>query len=402
MIFWKMTRSPAFPTLIVMKALVLSGGGARGAYQVGVLQAIGDLARENQVSNPFEIHCGVSAGAINAAFMATQNHRFSNGTQDLANLWASLSSDQIFRTDILSLGKIGFQWMSELSFGGFNAATEGRALLDTSPLLQLLRMNLDFKMIESNIQSGNLRALAITALEYQTSQTITFVQGAPDIPNWRKSRRHSEQVSFTAEHVLASSSIPILFPPTAVGDRHFGDGCVRNMAPLSPVLHMGASQVLVVGVRLQSELSPSPLISSAKSPSVARVANVLLNSVLLDGVEVDVERLLRINEFLRRVPDQHQSNLNFRPIDVLFISPSEDIGGIAAEMSSRLPRVIRYLLKGLGPLNEASEIISYLLFEKEFTCRLIEMGYKDGMSQKKEIVRFLLESRPQSLDWEGF
>jgi len=385
-----------------MKALVLSGGGARGAYQVGVLKAVGDLTRENQLENPFQILCGVSAGAINAAFLASQSHDFSRGTQKLVDLWASLSSDQIFRTDAYSMGKIGLKWMGELSFGGFGTSTEGRALLDTEPLLHLIRNNLDLPKISENLKSQKLKALAITALDYQTSETITFVQSHEEIKHWKKIRRSSESSIIEAEHVLASSSIPILFPPTQVGYRHFGDGCVRNTSPLGPALYLGAQELLVIGVRIQNEISPPPNTSPTKSPSVSRVVNLLLNSVLLDGIETDVERLYRINEFLRRVPPQHQTNLNFRPVNALFISPSEDIGKIAAEMSSRLPRIIRYLLKGLGPLNEASEIISYLLFEKEFTYRLIEMGYKDGMEKKKEILRFLLESRPQSLDWEGF
>jgi NTE family protein len=320
----------------------------------------------------------------------------------LTELWSSLSSDQIFKTDVLSMGKIGLQWMSELSFGGFGAATEGRALLDTSPLLNLLRRHLDLEKIQANIDSNSLKALAITALDYQTSETITFVQGHPEAPSWQKNRRRSVRAKIMAEHVLASSSIPILFPATQVGERHYGDGCVRNLAPISPALALGANQALVIGVRLQKEISTPPHTSPCKTPSIARVSNVLLNSVLLDGVEVDVERLKRINEFIRRVPPQHQTNLNFRPIDVVFISPSEDIGAIAADLSSRLPRVIRYLIKGLGPLDEASEIISYLLFEKEFTSRLIDMGYRDGMASSQQITRFLLESRPQSLDWEGF
>ncbi len=397
-----MTVPRTWTKLTFMKALVLSGGGARGAYQVGVLKAVGELARENNVPQPFEVLCGVSAGAINAGFLAGQMHQFCQGTEKLVDLWASLTSDQVFKTDILSLGKTGLQWMSELSFGGFKAATEGRALLDTQPLLQLIRNNTDLKQVQANIEMKKLRALAVSALDYQTSETITFVQGHEDLKLWNKNRRRAEKAVITAEHILASSSIPILFPSTQVGERHFGDGCVRNVTPISPAIHLGATQALVIGVRLPNEICAPPQPALNKPPSVARVANVLLNSVLLDGVEIDVERLQRINEFLRRVPENHRTNLNFRPMDVLFISPSEDIGKIAASMSSRLPRVIRYLLKGLGPLNEASEIISYLLFERAFTLRLIEMGHRDGMARRKDITRFLLESRPQSLDWEGF
>jgi len=387
-----------------MKALVLSGGGARGAYQVGVLKAIGELAAENQLQNPFGIFCGVSAGAINAAFMASNCHDFYRGTQKMVDLWASLTSDQVFKTDMVSMGKTGLRMMGELSsFGGFGSPSDGRALLNTEPLFHLIEKNLDLNQIRENLDSQSLKALAITALDYQTSETITFVQGSPDLPSWTKTRRRSERTVIEAQHVLASSSIPLLFPSTQVGDRHFGDGCVRNLAPLGPALYLGAQELLVIGVRMPTEVASTPIPGmTSKVPSIAKVANVILNSVLLDGIEIDVERLKRINEFLRRVPVQHQANLNFRPVNALFISPSRDIGKIAAQMSSQLPRVIRYLLKGLGPLSEASEIISYLLFEKDFMMSLIEMGYEDALAQKKDILRFLLESRPQSLDWEGF
>ncbi len=386
-----------------MKALVLSGGGARGAYQVGVLKAVGELVRDNGLSNPFEIFCGVSAGAINAAYLAATCEDLSKGTEALTDLWTSLSSDQVFKTDMLSLGKTGLQWMGELSFGGATSGSPGKSLLDTAPLLHLLKKNLNFAGIQKNLDAEKFHALAITALEYQTSETITFVQGKADLPTWRKPRRHSERAEIQAAHIMASSAIPLLFPPAAVEQRFFGDGCVRNLSPLSPALYLGASELLVIGVRMQNELTPphNPLLS-AKAPSVARVGNVILNSVLLDGIEVDVDRLLRINEFIRRVPENLRANLNFRPVDSLFITPSEDIGKIASEMASRLPRLIRYLLKGLGPLNEASEIVSYLLFERDFTLKLIEMGYLDGMKQKKQLLKFLLESRPSSLDGEGF
>jgi NTE family protein len=392
----------AHATLNVMKALVLSGGGARGAYQVGVLKAVGELAKENQLENPFEILCGVSAGAINASFLASTCHEFQRSTQNLVDLWASLTSDQVFRTDALSVGKIGLKLIQELSFGGMTKVQSQTALLDTEPLSHLIQNNLNLPQIEENLRTQKLKALAITALEYQTSETITFLQGGDELPSWVKPRRRSLKSKIRTEHVLASSAIPLLFPPTEVDGRYFGDGCVRNMAPLSPALYLGAKDLLIIGVRLAQEISSTQTANPARSPSIARIANVILNSVLLDGIEIDVERLQRINEFLRRVPKQHQGNLNFRPVNALFISPSEDIGKIAFEMSSRLPRVIRYLLKGLGPLNEASEIMSYLLFEKDFTLRLIEMGYKDGMAKKAELLRFLLESRPQSLDWEGF
>ncbi len=385
-----------------MKALILSGGGARGAYQVGVMQALGEIIAENKLTNPFEIYCGVSAGSINAAFMASTCDNFYQGAESLADLWGDLTSDRVFRTDALSLGKIGFQWIEGLSLGALAGPRPGISLLDTSPLAKLISENLKFSKIQENINNHVFKALALTALDYRTSETISFLQCDPEIKNWERARRKSEKAFIQTEHIMASSAIPILFPPVAVGNRYFGDGCVRNHAPLSPALHLGATELFVVGVRKKAELYPEPLDHNPQAPSLARVANAVLNSVLLDSVEVDLDRLEKINEFVRRVPKDHHANLNFKPIKSLFISPTKDIGEIALQMSSRLPRILRYLLKGLGPLEDGREIISYLMFEKEFLSVLMEMGYEDGMAQKENLTRFLLESQPQSLDWEGF
>jgi NTE family protein len=373
-----------------MKALVLSGGGARGAYQVGVLSAVAELAESLKQKSPFKIYTGISAGAINASFCAAGADDLHLTTKNLIQLWSSLSSDQIFKTDAVSLGKIGLKWMGELSLGALSGAEANRSLLDTEPLSELIRNNCEFSKIDKHIENGFLHSLAITALDYKSSTTITFVQGHEDVNLWQRSRRIAELTEIKTEHVMASSAIPILFPPAQIGERYFGDGCIRNLAPVSPAIHLGAQKILVVGVRKQSTTAYE-LKASLRPPSVARVVNVLLNSVLLDGVEVDIERLERINEFIRRVPDTHHDQLNFKTMDYVFINPSEDIGQIAAELSSRLPRVIRYLLKGLGPLEDASEIMSYLMFENDFTSRLIEIGYEDGMRSKDAILKFLAE-----------
>lgn len=374
-----------------MKALVLSGGGARGAYQVGVLTAVAELANQHKIKSPFKIYTGISAGAINAGYLASGAEDFSLCVQKLTKMWSEISSDQVFKTDAISLGKIGLQWMGELSFGALKGTTPTRSLLDTSPLLDLIKHNLEFSKIQANIESNALHALAITALDYRTSNAITFVQGEESIKNWERSRRKSEKCKIDPEHILASSAIPLLFPPIQVDERWFGDGCVRNQTPCSPALHLGAEQLFVIGVRKLSDTADDLRALQLKSsPSVARVINVLLNSILLDGIEVDIERMKRVNDFLDRVPDSIHENLNFKKINYVWIHPTEDIGNIASRMSSKLPRVIRYLLKGLGPLEDASEIISYLLFEPEFCSKLIEIGYQDGMADKMNIEKFLL------------
>lgn len=374
-----------------MKALVLSGGGARGAYQVGVLKAVAEMAIELQIESPFQIFTGVSAGAINAACMAWGADQFSKQALFLESLWSDLSAEQVFRTDIATMGKTGFKWVSDLSFGGFAGATPGRSLLDTTPLRSLIEDNMNYPRLDELISNGKLAALALTALDYPTSNTVTFVHGREDLPHWTRNRRYSEKAKITTDHVMASSAIPLIFPPVQVGGSFFGDGCVRSLAPLSPAIHLGASHVFVIGVRKMGWTSDEARARRGlTSPSVARIMNVIMNSVLLDGIEVDVERLLKINHFLSKVPEQSLENLNFRPVTVEWVYPTEDIGYHAHLMSSRLPRVIRYLLKGLGPLEDAAEIISYLLFDPEFCKKLIAFGYTDGLAKKEEIKKFLL------------
>jgi NTE family protein len=306
-------------------------------------------------------------------------------------MWSELRSENIFRTDVVSLGKIGLQWMGELSFGALKGTTATRSLLDTAPLDELLKTQLPFNQIQQQVEAGHLHGVAITALDYKTSTAVTFVQGHADIQMWERSRRFSETARLNSDHVMASSAIPLLFPPVPLGDRWFGDGCIRNQTPCSPALHMGAEQLFVIGVRKLSDTADDYRAKQQKtSPSVARVINVLLNSVLLDGIETDIERLVRLNALVDRIPADHQANLNFRKIGCVWIHPTDDIGNLAAGMASKLPRIIRYLLKGLGPLDDASEIVSYLLFEPDFCRKLIEMGYQDGMSRKDSIESFLL------------
>lgn len=376
-----------------MTGLVLSGGGARGAYQVGVLKAIAELVEKNKVSNPFQVYTGVSAGAINATFMAAYAEDFPQATQKLVDLWGHLTSDQIFYTDAISLGRIGFTWMKELSLGGLSKQVlPGRALLDTTPLGELIKNNIPFSKIMDNIKQGHLKSIAITAVDYKNSSAITFVEGDKNTPHWKRTRRTSELTVLNYEHVMASSSIPLLFPPICIGERYFGDGCVRNVAPCSPAIHLGAQKLIVIGVRRHSSLSAQESSldeAHSHAPSVARVINLLLNAVLLDGIELDVERMRRMNEMVRRIPSEHHTSLSYKPIDHVWISPSIDIGQLAREKAHRLPRLIRYLLKGLGPLDDASEIISYLLFDPEFCRELIECGYNDGMRNKDEIERIL-------------
>lgn len=369
-------------------SLVLSGGGARGAYQVGVIAAISDILQKHSIESRFHFYSGVSAGAINATFMATNAEDFHSASRKLVDLWSHIESDQVFYTDAVHLGKIGLKWMGELSLGGLTGTSPGRALLDTAPLSTLLKKNLELEKIAQNIKNGKLDGLAISAVDYQTSRSVSFVQGKEGLSSWNKYRRHSERAEIEVPHVMASSAIPLLFPPIQVDTRYFGDGCVRNTNPCGPSIYMGANKLVIIGVRKQgSTADEHRAILSDRAPTVARVLNVLLNAVLLDGVELDVERLQKVNDFINKTPTELRGQLLYKPIDYVWISPSKDIGEIAISRANRLPRIIRYLLKGLGTLEDASEIVSYLMFDPSFCSQLIEVGYEDAMAQKDELIK---------------
>jgi NTE family protein len=268
----------------------------------------------------------------------------------------------------------------------------GPALLDTAPLRELLQNNLDFPKIQSHIQSGALTALAVTAVDYHSSMAATFVQGNENLPSWVSSRRYSERTEIHSDHIMASAAIPLLFPPVEILGRHYGDGCLRNLAPLSPSIHLGAEKILVIGVRRDTEiLEAQNKVSRPESPSLAKVINTLLNAVLLDGIEIDVDRLKKINQFMSQVPDKIQDRVNFRKVDFVWIRPSVDIGQLAFEHADKLPRFIRYLMRGLGPSEDSKEMISYLLFDPVFCRKLIELGYVDAMNQKEDIERLLTQ-----------
>ena len=370
-----------------MKALVLSGGGARGSYQAGVLNAISEIVARLGVQQPFDIYTGASAGAINASFLASQAENFLQATENLSTLWGTLDAHQVFKSDALSLGKIGMKWMRDLPLGGMTGFSPGPSLLDTAPLRELLQNNLDFPRIQSNIQSGVIKGLAVTAVDYHSSMAATFVQGGDDLPSWIRSRRFSEKAVIDTDHIMASSAIPLLFPPIEVDGRYYGDGCLRNLAPLSPAIHLGANKIIVVGVRRHTDVEAPKKKIPPNAPTLARVINTLLNAVLLDGIELDVDRLKKINEFMGRIPNQLHEQLNFRKIEFVWIHPSIDIGQLAYEHSHKLPRFIRYLLRGLGPNEDSKEIISYLLFDPVFCQKLIEAGYEDAMAKKDEIEK---------------
>jgi NTE family protein len=361
-------------------ALILSGGGARGAYQAGVLKGLAEILPEKKHS-PFKIISGVSAGAINSAKLACDLESFSNAVEKLNYLWSQIHHSQVFKSDILSLNKF--------SFGMLRGNKNIDSLLDTSPLEQLVNKHCDFAKIKSNLNSGVFESLIITANNYVSGAAVSFVQTNDSRLTWKESRRVAKLVEMNAKHVMASSAIPILFPPIKIDAQFYGDGCVRNSTPCSPSIRLGAEKLFVIGVRTQKGAAqPVEMMhDESYNPSFIRIMNTLLNAVLLDSVEQDVHRIQRINKFAEQV-NSFSGKYEFKNIPALCISPSQDIGQLARHHAHHLPRIIRMTLSTFGSLDEASEILSYLLFDANFCRKLLDMGYHDAMDSRESILNF--------------
>ena len=367
-------------------ALVLSGGGARGAYQVGVLKGFSEILKDADIEPPFKILSGTSAGAINTAKLACTDLDFHSAVKELIHLWSNIDTDQVFKTELINFGKFGL--------GSLLGSTKKfNSLLDTAPLKKLIEDNCDFGNITKNLANDLYESVIVTANNYSRNVAVSFIQTAHRDHEkliWKESRRQAEKVNIKADHILASAAIPMLFPPVHIHDEPYGDGCVRNSTPCSPSIRMGANKLFVIGVRsVKPETPMAP--KNIHDASMVRILNTLLNAVLLDSVEQDVIRIQRINQLHDEAKESNPSfkAKNLKKIPALCISPSKDIGLLAREKAHHIPRILRMTLSAFGDLDEATEIISYLLFDGDFCKSLIQMGYEDSLNQKKEILAFL-------------
>jgi NTE family protein len=374
--------------------LVLSGGGARAAYQAGVLAAIADLLPDT-AHNPFPVIVGTSAGAINAAGLASGALHFGEATRRITDVWRSFHCEHIYRTDWPGLLRQASRFI------GCNLLGLGPdvpvALLDSSPLRALLERELDCNGIAAAIRKRRLRAVAVTAFSYDSGQAVTFYQGQAAIDPWLRHRRIGIPTRLGVDHLLASSAIPLVFPPVWLNREYYGDGAVRQAAPISPALHLGATRALVIGVSDPAHDDLPAVRGRNNPPSLARIGAHLLNSTFVDNLETDLELLERLNLIGRSLPEtRHTRQLGLQPVEVLVINPSESLDRIATRHRHSLPRSLRTFLRGPGATKvSGAGVLSYLLFEPAYCSELIELGYKDAMARREALVDFLGLRTPQ-------
>jgi len=387
-----------------LTGLVLSGGGARAAYQVGVLRAIARLRRAHGSDtalrrNPFGVICGTSAGAINAAALACNADHFDRAIDGLVEVWENFSADQVYRADSLGVIRSGAQWLTMLSIGWVIARwrrAKPRSLLDNAPLADLLQRVVPLERLPQLLAKRHLQALAVSASSYTSGEHFTFYEAAGAAPPWLRSQRLAVPAKLTHEHLLASSAIPFVFPAKLLEHEGqpgwFGDGSMRQTAPLSPAIHLGAQRVLVIGAgRLQEP--PGRKVANTDYPSLAQIAGHAMSSIFLDALAIDVERLQRINRTLALLPENARLGTPLRPLEALVIAPTQRLDDIAARHQGSLPAPVRALLRGVGVNGEGKDargaaLTSYLLFEAPYTRELMALGEADTEARRDEVLTF--------------
>ncbi len=370
-------------------ALVLTGGGARAAYQVGLLRY---LAR-HYPDFRFDILVGVSAGAINASFLAAHRDDIREVVDGLTDLWLGLTPARVFRVDTAALARSVVRWALRLASGGHRLAPTTRGMVETSPLERLLHDALDadpggrIPGIADNLAQGRLGSLALSSVDWATARTVTWVQGEL-ADGWRRPTRESRPAEITVPHIMASASLPLLFPAVWVDGSWFGDGGVRLTYPLSPALHLGADRIIAVSTRFHPIGGGPRPPDTTGYPPPAQVAGVLMNAVFLDQLDQDARRMHYVNRLLREIPGKRDDNL--RPVVLAIIRPSEDLGRLAGRFEARLPRPFRFMTRGLGTRQTASpDLLSMLMFQPDYVRALIECGERDAENNRQRLARIL-------------
>ena len=394
-----------------LTALVLSGGGARAAYQVGVLRAVARLRRQTlgplaRLRTPFGVICGTSAGAINAAALACNADRFDTAVELVAKVWQNFSAEQVYRADSLGVIRSGAQWLTMLSVGWVIARwrrARPRSLLDNTPLAGLLQRLVPLDRLPMMFEQRQLHALAVTASSYSSGEHYTFYDSAQPIEPWKRSQRVAAPMRLHHAHLLASSAIPFVFPATTLEQAGlpgwFGDGSMRQTAPLSPAIHLGAQRLLIIGAGRMHEPAAARQVQAEGYPSLAQIAGHAMANIFLDALAVDIERMQRINRTLALLPDGVRQDTPLRPMESLVISPSQRLDDVAARHLGSLPAAVRTLLRGVGVGGKGKEahggsaLASYLLFEAPYTRELMALGEADVAARADEVNQFFAWDR---------
>ena len=364
--------------------LVMTGGGARAAYQVGAVRAIYEILKKEH--HLFDIITGNSAGAINSTYLASHAKDWDVATADLTALWKRIKPQHVYDLRARTISELGMKWISGTVLGGLTSSgSHINHFLDTEPLRKLLRREIEFHHIQQNLKEKTLHGVALSTTNYNSGSNVVFYQGSTDISDWSRSDRFSVRQDLNLDHLMASSAIPFFFPPVKVGQSYYGDGCIRQTTPLSPAIHLGADKIIAIGVRYphNRERMMDLAFSPFKNPTLGQITGVMMNAIFLDSLESDVERMIKINTLVK------EGHEEFKAIPILMIRPSRDLGKMTEKLNEELPATLRYLLKGIGVSDkEGLDLLSYLAFDQSYTVPLMDLGYEDTLKLRGQIEDF--------------
>jgi NTE family protein len=393
----RMNPDPDTPPNHSKIGLVLPGGGARAAYQVGALRALADLLPARAV-NPFPIVTGTSAGAVNATAIAVHADRFRVAVGNLERVWRNFQVEQVFRADTLSMLRSSLHWLLAMLSGGW-LLPPPRSLFDNSPLRELLKVQFDFANVRRSIEAGHLDALAMSAAGYISARSVSFYMAKSGCEPWSRMRRSGEPADLSLDHLMASVAVPFLFPPVLLGSEYYGDGAMREANPFSAAIHLGAQRLLVVGTRNEAKLAEPTL---PLCPTFGQIFGYMLDALFTDGLYSDLERLTQLNEIVDQLGNVGEGGIPLRRIEMLVLLPSRDLSEIARHHVASLPRTLRVLLRTMGALNTGGgQLMSYLLFQDSFTRELIALGYQDTMKRADDVLAFIGGQRVASTGATG-